>query len=604
MYKYLGDAVTDIEFSESEEARLSASFKERSGVPYKILSTKYADISKPEFWAQCMHMLAITGFRPNKAKEIVLRRVIDGTFQRGTKAHQALWRLYRTCVGLYMNTELVNLNKLLERERIVGEKAHIASEVFREIAKKAALYDVTDEQIREFYELWGFERFEGLNQIIGERPLDLETVKHLIKAQIQAFSEKISSDQNPAFEQLYNKLEALEQKLEKTSIDLAEFRTNLDSVVDEKITNSAASIKSELPGFAYGFLKTKLDELRAELDKTNTVPNREKPSTTSGTNNAALVEFQERFASMAKRLKTIELTVEKLKDGKGESGPQGVLLLTQTRSQGQEVVSWHSILEKWAQTLRTNGSTHVTPTSLAALLCSLRASSVLILDRPELVTSLFHQLCGDNSIIQIAAAPFWMRGDEWKMQLPRADEGRPKVLVINDFDVALQEAYLVPPLREWATSKSGILNKVILVPSKPFLADVSPRVLEMATVFDASTSLLKEVERQWEPKLDLAKLIAFLGPSRESGLFTKSTTNPNQEEDLRKLAGNSSITLPNGLLNLFSRLYYQIKHFAEHEVAFKLALQLSVLPWIRLKYGENHRRIFEERTNDILGSTE
>jgi len=233
------------------------------------------------------------------------------------------------------------------------------------------------------------------------------------------------------------------------------------------------------------------------------------------------------------------------------------------------------VLEKWREALVAAGA----PNSDAVadvVLEAVRRSRVLLTARPEILKALFTSF-PDGQIRVIATSPLWTSEADWRDDLAylQHEPSRPRLLIIENFDAALQDAYLVPALLAWLTSLAETsLSRVALVPSSDDLSDVTSRVLEI------STCLAYKAPHLGWPQFDEKRLKARLQARVAADLvkFIRSTDSAS-ERGLSQYLHNKSISLPVRLTRNFANVYDGIRALLPPQEARVVAQDTTLIPW-------------------------
>ncbi|MGH9343622.1 MAG: hypothetical protein ACRD19_07675, partial [Terriglobia bacterium] len=205
-----------------------------------------------------------------------------------------------------------------------------------------------------------------------------------------------------------------------------------------------------------------------------------------------------------------------------------------------------------------------------------RRSRVLLTPRPELLKQLFGTF-PDAEIRVTAASPLWISAADWKddcAYLHQPDTG-PRLLVIENFDAALQEAYLLPPLLAWLASIADTsTNRVALIPSVDDLSDVNPRIHEISTCL-----AYQPPNRGW-PQFDESRLKS--PPAVQSALdlitFIRPA-DPSGERELSQYLDNQKISLPLRLIKGFVNVYDGLRSLLPPREARVIAQDATLIPW-------------------------
>jgi hypothetical protein len=252
-------------------------------------------------------------------------------------------------------------------------------------------------------------------------------------------------------------------------------------------------------------------------------------------------------------------------------------------------------INKWSEGLREAGISGDTISAGRILLEVIRRSRVILTDKPGLMTSLVSAL-PQGECRTLVASPLWLTEVDWKEGLAfiSEDVGIPRVLLITDFDVALQETSLVAPLIAWALAASPTCaNRVVLVPSDPELSSVSPRILELATLLTRNAPYIQDLTRLGatithasSPPEDTQSSASLIGNLRSK--------NAASEEQLGKYARKYGVSLPPRVVENFISLDDGLLALLGGREARYVALEAALMPWVERARGEAVSRILRE----------
>jgi len=205
----------------------------------------------------------------------------------------------------------------------------------------------------------------------------------------------------------------------------------------------------------------------------------------------------------------------------------------------------------------------------------------------------------------VTASPVWIDGRDWKDSLDfisgAAEAAR--VLVLHDFEVALQDAYLIPALRSWSSSiPVESRNRVILVPAAASMNDVSPRVLEFSILFSDDTSFLSELDRLAVRFQDKHEDV-WRTTSPADALQYVESLNREYEQQLRQLASNCGVDVPVDVAARFVSISAGLAQVLGSQESTRVASEVALLPWLRLARGEGAARLIEETLRTAVGGT-
>lgn len=571
----LGDIVSDIDFSDSEKARIAESFKNRNGNPYRVLHEYYSEVRAMDFWSNAHKLLAINGYRPGKAKDTVLRRCLDAVDDSASKANLVLWRLYRRCVHQHMTTESLRLNTLLAKENAPENFEPSTEGIFREIIRLAPLYEVTHDQIREFYDIWAFARFEGFDGLFQNSGSDLEILKRLLTQENQQSQAKIQKILDESTIESRKEINSLKTEVQNLSSEIGR--------LDSKIVASVAVVRSEMQNLAATTVNQKISEVSASLKKSIAETAR------SGSSDPGLADEVLKLGEQVSRLSKKVATFSSQNTIPNQRLMATVSPVAESQNLAAGVNNWIRLLESFG--LKN-------PNLFALVSAALvRSNSILILDHLDLLKPLLTALYGSNHLRIRAANPTWTSPESWSADLDwmTGDAATPKAMVLCDFDVPLQECYLVPALVEWRAKLNSSKSKIFLVRSSA-ANQVFPRLFELGLElpsldeFEISDVVSTPVSTDLLHSL-LSSGFSHIEPTQEAKAH---------EEHLRILGRNNGFRLTPDLTSGFSRLLTLLGPAVGQETAFQIALDMTVLNWVENVAGKARKQVFEERLNSIL----
>jgi hypothetical protein len=243
------------------------------------------------------------------------------------------------------------------------------------------------------------------------------------------------------------------------------------------------------------------------------------------------------------------------------------------------------VMELWHAALVSAGA----PNSRAvayAILEFVRRSRVLLTREPQPLIALYTSLPEGQSQV-IGASPLWLSESDWKegVDFLHKDGEGPRLLVIENFDTGLQEAYLLPALLAWLSSVPHTSsNRVVLVPSGAALDDVSPRILEFATCLAYRARDLGwpqcddgTMRGSQEQLVTINDLVRF-----------ETSTNPASETAFSKFLRNQRVFLPYRLVRVFVSLDEGLRCRFPAREARVLAQEATFIPWAERACSETH----------------
>jgi len=585
----LGSAIASIEFSGAEKDRIAGSLARAEGLPYEVLTRHASSIHDNAFWARQYKTFNITGFRPVQpsASSLVLKRALGLAKSLNGSNVPKIWALYRNCAINYIVGELKELDELLLHEELQDVEGSLTLKIFTSIRRAAALYKVPIEQIKALYEIWGFERIEGFDKLFESDLIDAGIVSRLIEKQ----TGKLRSE-------LLGTHKTLSLRCGEFSHDLETTRRQLDRLIEHTalVDNSISKMSGEIEDIR---VAVKNIEFRPRnKDSRSRVTDSETSTNTTKVPQAGYEEFRSLQTSLGqntKRLAKLESVVATLQSTE----------LAHTQVQIRKAVSTN-FLETVAACvayLSNLGAESVSRGVIALYVELLKHSRVLISQRPQLLLELCSRLWG-YEIRQIAASPLWTSSSDWReaFNFIAHTDGNARGLVINDFDVGIQEAYLVPTLIEWQSAvHENSVSRIFLVASSRDSPSVSPRVLELATYVPSESDFHKELDRICPSTDSVAtdSLVEKVGHDLSNFVVH---TNYKYQEEISKMAEISGFELPERLAANFVNMYSGLAGVIPPSGATLLAASLSLLPWIHETRGESSRRAFHDRLKIVFGA--
>jgi hypothetical protein len=584
----IGEAISSIEFSAAEKNRLAVDLRDQASLAYRVMRGKALEIRDPDFWRWTQKNFQVLGFRPGHraAKEIVLRKALDSLKGNGGSYVNKIWPLYCRCVTDYVVEDLAELNALLKEENLLEDRdASLTDRVFRSIRRALPLYDARDEQIRELYVLWGFERTSKLEVILSDGALDAEVARRLIRkegrtatAQTLARVGELRADlQNSMRQEATAVTSHLREEMEALKASLL---TSINAV-GERVATLAAElqdVEQKLSQPNHGSRIRNDDGLR-ERDTGDDRP---------------FQSLKSKVESLVGNVNRHQKLLAELLEGKRHPASR--------RPIAQECAeSWEAALTRCLAACREAGFEVKLLGAVRILIELLRRSRVILSARETLPLRLI-SACEPTDVRQIAASPLWIDASDWRSSLEFvSDFGAPtKILVVLDFDIALQDSYLVPALRTWmAAIPSTCRNRIVLVPTLPSLENVSSRVLELCNAFQDSTDFLSDLDR----------LARTIDPARTNPWSTSKVSQPlgfcqsyqrEHEAQIQQIVSNLGSELPSPLAERFISLVAGLQEIGIRE-CFQVASESVLLPWIRRIRGDGAARLLSETLGSQSG---
>ena len=574
MVKKIGDIVSGLDFSIEEMDRIGILLLENKSLPSVILETKTPLINDQKFWRIQHKRFKVTGFRIGHptAKQMIYQKLADGLKKTSGSKNHEIWQPYRICAVYYVRHELSNLNKLLSHEDFVEKSGNLTEQIFKNILQHAPLYEVTEESIRQLYDIWGFDRCSNFDSLFNNNTTDLSLVKRLIEAECNKLQKTITA-----------KLEEIEKKvnshLKIDSIRIEENQTEIKNL-ENKITSSLASFKKDILAKVTDLKESiKLSEEKFQLAKEN-LSSKELQSMT-------LIKSQ--VSNNSKLIEKLENTLKNLiKDEIIE------------RENKNHPISVKDILPIWRNILNSYSLNEAEDGLLLLLISFLKSGNLFLIDRPEILISLLCEIPG-LEINNIAASPLWLTESDWESQIKYIESysSKMKIIVLSNFDDGLQESYLIPFLTRWLRTEYSKNTKIILVPSKNSSA-VSPRIFGLSITLNFNGIDFNSLNEYGKIITSEFNSNDVFNESLPDSLGLQRKINFLAEQDLKRLLQDDKI--PSSILMNFTNLQDKLKiYFKDNRANTLLAAQLVLYPWLKAEKGEIKCRVIEERFKSLYG---
>lgn len=574
----IGEVISSIEFSDSEKDRIADALLSGQGLSYKILTTKVQSIQDQDFWRGAQKRFKITGFRfgHQSARALVVRKAIDGLKNKRGHENEDIWPLYRLCARYYVIDELSDLNNILLNEDLEPSEGSLTEQIFRSIVEKLPLYEVDVDQIQKLYDLWGFERISNLDSILSKETISTDLIRRMISNDVEKSKRELTANISNLSSEIHREFDQLKR-------DSSSLFGKIDGL-DDKINSTVAILRTEFQNLTATVMQKKVNEIGETFRKLAEKASPQLPKNAI-VESEALIELQNRIDKLSKR-------VQRHDDAIAAAGTANQLVpKSVTRPSGSLRIG--SLYDECISICVKHGLANPTLSLISILMKIMKNSRIVLTDRPNIILGILSAALNVD-IQRFSASPLWINSSDWAegIKLLR-DKSESHIIVLSDFDVAIQESYLVPTLSHWFDDPSGnSLSRLVLVPSKPLLSAVSNRVLEMSSVleFDSkwiSRSNVKTDTRSSHHKNDNSV-------SLEEILGFSVSPNVEFESNLKKFANNLGIDLPPRLASQFVNLYMALSKELPDNEAGGIALEVTVLPWVRSVRGVSVGRIVEE----------
>jgi hypothetical protein len=580
-----------IDFSTEEKERIGRALTDTESAPARILASSPQLIHDPRFWDRAQRKFGVNGFRPGAAAAIpkVVGRVLDAARShvngRSSADWPNIWPLYQRAAGAYLDHNRPALSKLLRNERLQEGAGRQTDQIFRSIVKCMPIYEVPVEHVRELYECWGFQRTDLIEEILSDVAVRADTVRRMIDGELSNLKDEILESLAADRDEKEKLLGSFANNLASVRTALAVIRNDLERTNSEWRSAALAVNTSSSPPAA-GTQKAEA------CSRTTIVPQRNSQETVRSPTTLELLHT--RVESLGKQLKDLRRRIDEGIRDQGVLAQRGPTQVSTSTDMRAVQTSLH-VIEKWRRSLNVAGA----PDSAAlaeVVLEIVRRSRVLMTTRPELLKDLFSSF-PDSQIRIAAASPLWLSEADWKDDLAYIQQERsgPRLLIIENFDSALQDAYLVPPLLAWLASVTETsANRIALIPSVDDLSDVSPRILEISTCVAHKAPHLgwfQIDEGRMKSRLQVHSVVDLLK-------FVRST-DPSGERGLSQFLSNQKVLLPSRLIRGFVNVYDGLRALLPPREARLIAQDATLIPWGERAFGATQLTLLRNALHNL-----
>lgn len=572
----LGEAINSIEYSDAEKKRLGEAVQIKGTLPFEVLNSKYKVIDDKDFWRRLQKKFNVTGFRDGNlgARNIVLQRALVQMNKPTSPTQLDAWQLYKRCAIQFIVDDLPELNRLLLTEDLIEADENFTIRIFKSIKDKTILYNIDYDNISTLYEIWGFERVENFDALMMDGGTSPELVRKLIKNE----TGKIHSELHSAIKKLqWETVEALssqDNKLNDLSLAVSD--------IEDRLISLDLSLNSQL-----SLIKDDLSKKQSEPIINSLEVNSKKETEIDLSAHQVITQLQDRVGQISDALKECQNILDKKPQSKSYTNNSNVSL------------NPDEILSAWTRSCSLLGYKNISASFLRIILQLIKHSKIVISTKPDPIIDLF-KLFPYSQIRYEVVSPIWLSQADWQESYDFINEEAdgPRVLVLSDFDVSIQEVALVPALNKFINNSTSI-NRVILIPSRPIYQETCVRILE--------SSVILEFDDLWFSNKNKLNSISFentlMGVNSVNTnylLSHKIVGNPDFERDLKTISTNIGIDLPQRPSQNFINIYSCLEDLPDNE-AWRIASEITLLPWVELSRGEAFRKIYEETLKIRLG---
>jgi len=587
----LWDKIGSIDFSEAEKDRIQQHLLDEKSLHHEILVSRAPKIREPDFWRQKQKRSRVTGFRDGHPKAIervlshTLTSVKKHTWRDPNSAWPTLLSIYARTVQLYLHDELHSLSELLRKEAFKESFGSLTEQLFRSIVRCLPLYEIEIGHVQKLYELWGFDRSEKLPEILASSYIDAEGARRIVDDRISAVRREIASAISASSGDVSQRLEQQQSELRTIEESLGRLRSEFS----ERLIGSprSSSTSGEAPTTSSDGEKQR---------RSSQVPRQIRRQDIETSN--AIHALQTRVESLGRQFKELKSHVDANGSATtaGPKKPQSVDT-TESRSTAS------ALLARWGASFQHFGLPSPSVGARWVVLELFRRSRIVVTDKPNLFTDLYATLPGCGVKI-ITAAPHWVSAADWidVQEFAAEPEATPRLLVVLDFDVALQDTYLVPALGTLrATLPTHSAHRILLVPSDTSLRSVAPRVFEFASFMPHDAPYIRDLSRIGATILDTPSTLEL--PRTIAALLGHTKANlPSMEDDLRRYVENVGVYLPTRVLENYISVYEGLRTSLSARDAGLVSRESTLLPWLERARGASLTRVVRDALESLEGT--
>lgn len=572
-----------MEFSETEKDRITESLLNTESRPYRVLTTKAQSIHDFTFWHRAQKHFHVTGFRDGHPTAItmVMNRALAGLKEATTRGPHAawplIWPLYMRTVQLYLSDDLPALHSLLMREDFRPSPGTLTEQILTCVVRTLPLHDATVQQVRELYDLWGFDRTTNIDEILTGTTIDAETVRRLVADGVSGARREIAAALSSTRSDLIQHIDEHDSQLGKLRTEIDRARTDFSEAivrVQETIDQHRAP--------------PTVEDCRRESQ-----PNQiSTDSQARGRDSEQRINaLQSRIDGLGRQLKELRIRLDQVAVTPTDHHIPG------RTGDGAALITTRRFLSSWLRHLPSGATLN----GAWLLLEIVRRSRIILTDIPDLFATLFK--CAPGAEIRsVATSPLWLEDSDWKDPLTYITQPSavPRLLQILDFDVAVQDTYLIPPLVNWlATVPPSCANRILLVPSRSEMGASSPRAFEIASVISRDSTCIREIQRLGNNIVDGPQTLDIEQTSTRLLEYVQ-TTNASYETHLHQFAANYGVILPPRALGRFVSLYEGLRAALGSRDAGQIAEEACINSWIETARGEAVARTLQQALSQAL----
>jgi hypothetical protein len=541
----IGEAVVLIQRSKAERIRVLDSIKSKDGRPWEVFNTYAEKVSDKEYWKRTHKFLKITGFRPGRANAFVISKILNGVSSGDDKCENAFWRLYRCCVVDCMNEEHSELNSIL-LERDMEGNANSTEDIFKIITKYISLYSVDSSELRDLYQIWWFDRIEGLDSIVENIDINMDVIKELVSSSEKNLTkkiEKIAIEVQELSRLLNDNSEKNKQNKAKTSEEI--------KILKELIEEEKIKFENRISNILSGKISDIEDKIKDTAPVETVVEN---------VIDVKLKEVIENNRTSIKKI-TEELSEIKIEnDEKKHSYPGG------TGAKDHCIVD----VAKMSQRLREYYKMPDECNAASAVLSSLVNSfGAFYVESESLVNVLFKDFVSAGLCKEVVVDPSYVSVEFLK----EIDLSGIDLLIFKNISSGFIEGYLIPTLLRGNTSIDKSFPKIVVIMDGEVSESLNSEILKHSLLFTS----------EFLQTIMCAKFI----DSTQSDLasIANEVIIDGDYEELLKILENSGVRIPIEVSERYVKFSEMLKKYIPEGDVIPVSTPTIVYSYMKYKYG-------------------
>lgn len=600
--RVLGDFFAARDFPDDQRTRIAQMVSAKDSVGGRLLRM-YATRTDP-YLEKFERLERIAGARVGS--KLYRKRAIERIVEWLAEDDARGWSIYRQAAIFHIEKNLSALNTLLAE--VPSPAADFTGRAALEaVCSRAREFEVSKEQILEFYEIWGVERLDSFDAIVdeGQKPNEAAEQRRELAAlvkEVRALEKSVGdaireiSAVRPSMTSALRKLEE-DEAAQRMLGDVQRDLSAALAALNERVEFGEGKLLALEDGSKNQIDLVTASALNAETQRIDIFTKDAIAAAVGAARGALVSAFSSDLASVKGGL---EGQISELSSKLSGALHRRPGLPSRYRSPLAQISSCPAprpnvseempFVQAYARRLLTDHGLELGLELALAHHLGFLANRVIVADWAY-VRAWLDCLEWHAYSLQLAAGPTWAGEEHWAegaehLFVPAA---LPKVLVIHNYDVGLVDCYLSPSLSLWYRQPKPAepLAKLFLIPSGEEGA-VTPLLAEHAFVLTANRAkerrplALKDVARPaaaGEPAFGVAPAVVL------SWLQAPKSPPAALEGELNRTEKALGCTFGSSLLfNVRNTSLRASKYFVD-ESAVALSMDCHLAPWIHAKYN-------------------